>query len=66
MNQNYNDLQLIQAGIIIRFTKFTEQTGNKNAKKSKFNDVAGLLSEGAGNSKLLQPVQGQALVESRD
>jgi len=33
-----------------RFTKFTEQTGNKNAKKSKFNDVAGLLSEGAGGN----------------
>jgi len=33
-----------------RFTKFTEQTGNKNAKKSKFKDVAGLLSEGAGGN----------------
>ena len=42
---------MIQDSIIIRFTKFTEQTGNKNAKKSKFNDVAGLLSEGAGNAK---------------
>merc|ERR1712172_483142 len=33
-----------------RFTKFTEQTGNKNAKKSKFKDVAGYLSEGAGGN----------------
>merc|ERR1712233_146468 len=33
-----------------RFTKFTEQTGNKNAKKSKFQDVAGFLSEGAGGN----------------
>merc|ERR1719239_894893 len=33
-----------------RFTKFTEQTGNKNTKKSKFKDVAGLLSEGAGGN----------------
>ena len=48
-NSNCNDLQLIQFFIIFRFTKFTEQTGNKNTKKSKFKDVAGLLSEGAGN-----------------
>merc|ERR1712192_353605 len=33
-----------------RFTKFTEQTGNKNSKKSKFKDVAGYLSEGAGGN----------------
>jgi len=33
-----------------RFTKFTEQTGNKNTKKSKFKDVAGFLSEGAGGN----------------
>merc|ERR1719239_1081958 len=33
-----------------RFTKFTEQTGNKNAKKSKIKDVAGYLSEGAGGN----------------
>merc|ERR1712212_1109505 len=33
-----------------RFTKFTEQTGNKNVKKSKFKDVAGYLSEGAGGN----------------
>merc|ERR1711973_545510 len=31
-----------------RYSKFTEQTGNKNAKKGKFQDAADLLSEGAG------------------
>ena len=41
--------------LIIRFTKFTEQTGNKNSKKSKFKDVAGFLSEGAGNLKKWYP-----------
>ena len=45
-------MQLVQTAII-RFTKFTEQTGNKNAKKSKFKDVAGYLSEGAGNLRKL-------------
>merc|ERR1712013_571232 len=31
-----------------RYSKFTEQTGNENAKKGKFQDAADLLSEGAG------------------
>ena len=36
-----------------RYSKFTEQTGNKNAKKGKFQDAADLLSEGAGTDILL-------------
>jgi len=33
-----------------RFSKFTEQTGNKNTKRSKFQDVAAYLSEGVGGN----------------
>ena len=39
-----------------RYSKFTEQTGNKNAKKGKFQDAADLLSEGAGTEILLLKV----------
>ena len=37
-----------------RYSKFTEQTGNKNAKKGKFQDAADLLSEGAGTNICFQ------------
>ena len=42
-----------ESTIAERYSKFTEQTGNKNAKKGKFQDAADLLSEGAGSDILL-------------
>ena len=42
-----------ESTIAERYSKFTEQTGNKNAKKGKFQDAADLLSEGAGTEILL-------------